>query len=189
MLSHPDLDKRVRQLMLDELEWDIRHGTLHVSSRLSNTGQQNYPVLLSEALRHHDDAWLTEQLGQFGRLRPAEMRRKTDGGYMAARVPAGAASTIAEAEFNRYYARGLCRLAEELGIAELEVYRAKEVAHPRPTSQRLLGTSVDARQLLQDLRSHPGVETALGVPGGYNSGLSVRLPGCGPGAGTPVATG
>ena len=34
--------------------------------------------------------------------------------------------------------------------------------------------AVDA--LLRDLRSHPGVETSLGLPPGPNSGLSVQLP-------------
>ncbi len=176
MLKLPHLSNRVRQLMLDELERDVRGGTVYVSPRLSNTGQQNYLALLREALRNHDDVWLADQLRQLGRLRTSEPRRKPRGGYTTVRVPAGAAETIAEGEFNRYYARGLCRLAGEDGIPELNVYRAREVANPRAVSQGLVGTPVNAQQLLQDLRAHPGMDTALHVPAGYNSGLSVRLP-------------
>ncbi len=176
MLKLVNLDDRVRRYMLDEFERDIRAGTLHVSDRLSNTGQQNYATLLKEAIRWHDERWLAEQLESHGRLRASESRRKPKGGYTTARVPATAARTIAEDEFNRYYVRGLCRLAEEEGIPELVVYRAKRVAHPRPESQRLVGSRLNTRSLLNDLRAHPGTQTALGVPPGPNSGLSVRLP-------------
>src|SRR6266851_5569734 len=34
----------------------------------------------------------------------------------------------------------------------------------------------DPKALLTDLRSNPGVDTALGLPPGPNSGLSARLP-------------
>jgi hypothetical protein len=162
--------------MLDELEMDVRNGTLYASPRLSNTGQQNYAALFREAIRTHDDGWLAAELCRFGRLKPTEPRRKPKGGYTTAKVPVTAAATIAEGEFNRFYARGLCRLAGEEGIANLIVYRAKPVARPRPESQRLVGTAVNAQQLLLDLRSHPGMETALHIPPGHNSGLSVRRP-------------
>jgi len=170
------LSDRVRHLMLDELEMDVRNGKLFVSPRLSNTGQQNYATLLREAIRAHDDEWLAEQLRGLGRIKRTETRRKPRGGFTTARVPMTEADTIAEGEFNRYYARGLARLAGEEGVPELEVYRAREVAAPRPESQRSVGTLVNAQQLLQDLRAHPGMETALNIPPGYNSGLSVRLP-------------
>jgi hypothetical protein len=83
---------------------------------------------------------------------------------------------LAEGEFNRYYCRGLCQRALEVGIEEVEVYRAKAVTTPRPESQRLIGRRLSARSLLNDLRTSQGVEPALGVPPGPNSGLSVRLP-------------
>jgi hypothetical protein len=176
MLKLIDLSDRVRQLMLDELEMDIRNGTLYVSPRLSNTGQQNYATLLREAIRSHDDAWLADRLRRLGRVKPTESRRKPKGGFTTARVPFTAAATIAEGEFNRFYARGLARLAGEEGIPNLEVYRAKQVARPRPESEQLVNTLVNAQQLLLDLRSHPGMEPALHIPPGHNSGLSVRLP-------------
>jgi hypothetical protein len=176
MLHYLNLDERVRRLMLDEVERDIERGTLFVSPRLTNTGVQNYATLLKEAIRDRTDAWLAEQLRGRGRLRTTEQRRKPKGGYSVAKVPAGAATTIAEGDFNQYYVRALCRAALEVGVPELVIYRAKRVARPRPESQQLLGRRISAAALLEDLRSHTGMEPALGLPPGPNSGLSVRLP-------------
>ncbi len=83
---------------------------------------------------------------------------------------------MAEGEFNRFYARGLCRRAIAEGIEALVVYRAKEVVNPRAESVALIGKSLPAKQLLEDLRAHIGTDTALGLPPGPNSGLSVKLP-------------
>lgn len=63
----------------------------------------------------------------------------------------------------------------DLGGNSVEVYRAKAVQQPRPQSERLVGTTVDVHRLLRDLRTNVGVDTALGIPAGPNSGLSVRL--------------
>ena len=75
---------------------------------------------------------------------------------------------------NRYYIRGLCRKAIADG-GEIEAYRAKNVNDPRPESQALIGTEMNANQLLEDLRTHNGVDTALGLPSGPNSGISARI--------------
>ena len=56
------------------------------------------------------------------------------------------------------------------------VYRAKEVVNPRAESVALIGKSLLAKQLLDDLRSNIGTDAALGLPPGPNSGLSVKLP-------------
>lgn len=37
----------------------------------------------------------------------------------------------------------------------------------------MIGKLITAEQLLQDLRTHPGVEPAMGLPPGPNSGLTV----------------
>jgi hypothetical protein len=171
-----NLDEHTRQLMREEIDWDVRHGTFHVSPRLSNTGQHNYLTLLTEAAREHDPDWLAGQLRRLGRLRTSEPRRKPTGGYTIARTPRTSAATLAEGEFNRYYARALARRAIADGVPSLVVYRAKPVARPRAGSEWMVGTTVDPRELLDDLRTHPGEETVLGIPGGPNSGLSVRLP-------------
>lgn len=83
---------------------------------------------------------------------------------------------MGEGEFGRYYARGLCRRAIDEGIAELEVYRAKAVMEPRPGSQAKIGLRVDPTTILKDLRQTQGVEPALGLPPGPNSGLTLRIP-------------
>ena len=38
---------------------------------------------------------------------------------------------MAEGEFNRFFVRALARLVIDDGLNELEVYRAKQVEHPR----------------------------------------------------------
>jgi hypothetical protein len=50
-----------------------------------------------------------------------EERRNPRGGITIARVPITAADTLAEGEFNRFYARALCRYALLHGIDALEV--------------------------------------------------------------------
>lgn len=64
----------------------------------------------------------------------------------------------------------------EDGITSLEIYRAKLVSNPRAESQARIGSRIDPQALLDDLRTHPGVDTALKLPAGLNSGLSVKLP-------------
>jgi hypothetical protein len=95
---------------------------------------------------------------------------------IVARVPITAAETLGEGEFNRFYIRALCVHAINDGIKTLIVYRAKVVANARVESEMKIDTGVDPVRLLGDLRNNPGVDTALGLPAGPNSGLSVRLP-------------
>lgn len=83
---------------------------------------------------------------------------------------------LAEGEFNRFYIRAICLRAIEDGISEVVVYRAKRVQHARSESERKIGQLVSAEPLLRDLREHPGADTALGLPPGPNSGLSIQLP-------------
>jgi hypothetical protein len=82
---------------------------------------------------------------------------------------------LAEGEFNRFYIRALCRRAIANGIPRLVVFRAKTVSNPRPESQEKIWLQIDPIVTLTDLRASPGVETALGIPGGPNSGLSVKF--------------
>jgi len=162
--------------MAEEVQRDVAAGTLYLSDRLSRTGSSDYPTLLGEAVNGQNDDWLATQLRQGGRINATEQRRKPKGGYATVSVPVTAAETLAEGEFNRFYIRGLCLRAIADGITELEVYRAKVVDSPRSESQRKIGSKVDPTTLLNDLRANPGVDTALGLPAGPNSGLSVKLP-------------
>jgi hypothetical protein len=175
-LNLVNLDRRVRDLMLTEFDLDLRKSDLYLPDRLSTTGRQVFGARLREAIDQHDDAWLADRLREGPNFNPREQRRRPSGGYTWAQMPANAPELLAESEFNRFYIRGLCLLAIADGGAGLVVYRAKEVRQPRPESERKLGAIVDPRRLLEDLRTHQGVDPALGVPAGPNSGLSVRLP-------------
>ena len=104
----------------------------------------------------------------------ATEQRRTKNGYSTVKVPVTAHETLSEGEFNRFYIRALClrAIAEE---SSLIYYRAKQVANPRSETQARIGKLADAQSLLSELRINPGVDTALGLPPGPNSGLSVRL--------------
>ena len=176
-LYFENLDERTRQLMLDEMEYDIEHHQLHISPFLSGQGQRDYENLLRDALQNGDDETLAQSLREHRRILRTLPRRNPSGGYSIAATAENAAQVLAESEFNRYYIRALARRAIEDGISELVIYRAKPVTNPRPESEARIETSLSPQELLEDLRSHLGDERpTLGVPSGPNSGLSVRLP-------------
>lgn len=172
-----NLDDRTRQLMLDEMEYDVANNQLHISPFLSGQGQRDYANLLREAIQSGNDETLAESLREHRRILRTLPRRNPKGGYSISATPENAAQVLAESEFNRYYIRALARRAIEDGIPELVIYRAKPVSNPRPDSEARIETTLSPQELLDDLRSHPGDEPpTLGVPSGPNSGLSVRLP-------------
>ncbi len=171
-----NLDPATRSRMSQEVAVDTTEGKLYISPRLTPEGAARYPTLLAEAVASHDMTWLASQLRHSGSLLAKEQKRKPSGGYTLADVPYTAADTLAEGEFNRFYIRGLCLRAVEENIPVLIVYCAKEVANARSESQRKIGTSVNPQVLLADLRTHVGVDTALGLPQGPNSGLSFYIP-------------
>jgi len=175
-LDYRDLDQTTRHFMVDEIDMDVANGSIYLSSWLSEAGIRDWPMLLRQAAESHDDDWLAHQLRGTGRLHESVPRRKPKGGYTTARVPITAPETMAEGEFNRFYVRGLCRRAIKDGVRSLVIYRAKQVASPRPESEQKLGVGVDPNAILADLRATQGVEPALGVPPGPNSGLTVKLP-------------
>ena len=160
--------------MLDELEQDVASNKLYLSPRLNDAGRRNYENLMRSAIQKGDDISLANSLA--GMSKDYEQRAKKSGGYTTVKVPVTAPETLAEGEFNRFYCRGVCRRAQEEGLDEVEVYRAKAVRNPRPESQVLVGSKIKADRLLHDLRTNIGVDTALRVPAGPNSGLSIRLP-------------
>lgn len=172
-----NLDDRTRQLMLDEMEYDVTHNQFHISPFLSGQGQRDYANLLREAIQSGNDETLAASLREHRRILRTLPRRNPKGGYSISATPENAAQVLAESEFNRYYIRALARRALEDGIPDLVIYRAKPVSNPRPESEARIETTLSPQELLDDLRSHPGDEPpTLGVPSGPNSGLSVRLP-------------
>lgn len=173
---YENLDERTRSYMLQELEADRKQGLLYLSPRLNDEGRAAFPALLAEALHAHDGQWLAEQIREQGYLNPYEERHTMRGDIVQAQLPANAAEILAQDEFNRYYMRGVCLRALASGLEVVEVYRGRESAQPRPASQARIGESVDTQQLLEDLRAWPQKEPVLGIPTGFNSGLTVRLP-------------
>jgi len=174
-LAYANLDETTRRYMLEEIALDVTNGDLIMGRRLTETGRARWLALLNEAAASHNDDWLAAQQKVEGLIKAKETRHLKSGKVVEVDVPITAAETLADGEFNRFYIRGLCRRAEDAGIPALLVYRAKAVENPRPSSQALIGTMIDAQTLLNDLRTHQGVEPALKMPGGPNSGLSVKL--------------
>lgn len=173
-----NLDETTRAAMLSELERDLAVDNLYISPRLSPRGIKDYPELLRAAIQGGDAATLAAALSSPGRLLSHETARNPRGGPdIIKRVPVTASQTMAEGEFNRFYARGVCvrALAEDGPAARVTIYRARESSNPRSESLALVGTNVLAAALLEDLRTHIGMDTALHLPSGPNSGLSVHL--------------
>lgn len=175
MIQYENLDDQTRKFMLHEFDSDVANGSLYLSPRLNDLGRQDYPSLLRKAIISHDDVWLARRLHDNKLIKTYEVRRKPGGGSVRARVPYSAADTLAEGEFNRFFIRGLCARAVKQGTKEVQVYRGKAVRKARPESEILIGSTKKAKNLLNDLRMKIGEEPCLGLPGGPNSGLTVRL--------------
>lgn len=175
-LKYQNLDDATRRFMLEEIERDVSNGSIYISNFLTQRGCEEWPEMLREAASTGNDDTLAAAIRSNNCLKREYQRRKPKGGYTMAAVPVTAHQTMGEGEFGRYYARGLCRRAIDEGISQLEVYRAKEVREPRPASEAKLGMLVNPTTILNDLRETQGVEPALGLPPGPNSGLTLRIP-------------
>jgi hypothetical protein len=174
MFEWPDLDARIRQLMLEEIDADEQAHKLYLSRNLSPMGLQDYPRHLREAARTGTEVTLAARLRQPGQMnarQPPQQRGRT---VSAPRMRDDAAEVLAEGEFNRFYIRALCRHAVETHHETVVVHRAKVVENPRPESEARIGEEIPARDLLQDLRTNIGKPTRFGLPE-VGSGLSVRL--------------
>lgn len=175
-MEYKHLDERTRALMLAEIERDISSGTLYLSDNLTPQGCNSFPDLLRKAARTGDDASLAADVRNCldSHEKP---RRLASGGFSKPPIMrSNAHEMLAEGEFNRFYMRAICLRAIEDGVEQVIVYRAKEVMKARSSSVQKVGQSMPTQALLNDLRTHIGVDTALGLPPGPNSGLCVRLP-------------
>lgn len=175
-LKYANLDTQTRGFMVEEIEMDVASDKIYRSSYLGQRAQGNWPDLLRDAAATGNDDTLAAELRKPGMLNSTTQRKKPSGGYTIAKVPRIAPEVLAEGEFNRYYVRGLCRRAIDTGIPRLEVYRAKAVMDPRPESEARIGHLIDPQAVLIDLRVSQGVETALGIPPGPGSGITVKIP-------------
>lgn len=166
-----DLDNTTRTHMLSEFDFDLQRGSLYMGKDLSPDGRARYPDLLREAITSGDDAQLEVRLSEPETFNAMGLRKGKP-----VKVPVNAPQRLAEGEFNRFYLRGLCLRAIDDGIDRVIVYRARASSSPRPESEALVGTSLDPKALLDDLRENLGIDTVLGLPPGPNSGLSACLP-------------
>jgi hypothetical protein len=155
----------VKELMLDEINLDERENRIYLSKFMPSHIKGKYIQILRNEIQNGSDITLGEKITQL-LLSTSPLSGRTK--------PWNAHVTFSEGEFNRFYIRGVCRKAIELG-KKVIVYRAKKVANPRHESQAKIGLRIDPEVLLNDLRIHQGVDTALGLPAGPNSGLSVKL--------------
>jgi hypothetical protein len=172
-----NLDPIVRLLMVEELALDTSLAKLYQGKRLTPYGLQDWPTALRTAFEVGNEVWLANWLGQTGRLELTESYTR-NGITRSRNVPISAATTFAEGEFNRFYIRAVCRQAINLRTGTATAYRARFSENPRPESIQIEGKQFDAESVLLDLRentSSDGVSTALGLPPGPNSGMSVRL--------------
>lgn len=172
-LNYLNLDQATRDHMKLEIEYDYDQDNFYRSNYLTQQGKDAWPELLAESI-DHDDFWLENEIQRRGLLAQFHTRKKPTGGTTQAKVPVTAAATLAEGEFNRLYARGLCARVIDEGGHTVEAYRARASANPRPESQAIIGKKFIARDILHDLRTNIGVDSALGVPPGPNSGISVK---------------
>lgn len=175
-LNYKNLDNRTREFMLQEIEHDVAEGRVYISNYLNAQGSAKWVEILREAAEFGNDDSMAQKIREQGLLKIEAERKKPKGGYTMARVPHTAPETLGEGEFGRYYVRGLCARAIEDDVAQLEVYRAKAVAQPRPGSEEKIGSLVEPKAILDDLRNTVGVEPLLGLPPGPNSGLTLMIP-------------
>ncbi|QDT94285.1 hypothetical protein [Gimesia algae] len=175
-LEYKHLDERTRRLMLEEIEHDVASSALYLSTNLNENGIAEYPDLIREAARSGDDDTLAAAI--VSRLNSHEKPRQLKSGKLSKPpvMRSNAHQMLAEGEFNRFYMRALCSRAIGDGVPSVIVFRAKTVEHARSASEQMIGRAMSADSLLEDLRNSTGVDTALGLPPGPNSGLSVHLP-------------
>jgi hypothetical protein len=175
-MDYLHLDERTRKFMLLEINDDHANGKLYFSKNLSAGGVTAFPEMLKSAAAQGNDVSLAQAIRPH--LNSHELPRKlTSGGYSAPPIMrSNAHEMLAEGEFTRFYLRGLCLRAIEDHIPAVLIYRAKHVENARSASTEKIGTSHSPASLLDDLRAHPGLDTALGLPPGPNSGLCAKLP-------------
>ena len=173
MFNLTDLEN-VREEMITEIKSDIDSGRLYISDRLNDVGKKKYSNLLLESARSGNIESFINSLGmQY--FKTHYLRKKPKGGYTEVRMPQNANVTLCEGEFNRFYIRAVCLKALNSGQRSVTTYRARQSTNPRPQSISIEGRQFDAEKLLEDLRENIGVDTALGLPPGPNSGMSVKL--------------
>jgi len=173
-LKYRVLDLKLRIHMLDELLEDVKKNTFNLSPRFVPGSEKKWIELLKESVKRHDDSWLALQMRIQGMLRTHETRMEQNGAVRMVSIPASASDSIAESEFNRFYVRAVCLDAISHQEEWVQICVGREVSSPRLASEVKVGKKINALKLLNELRANLEVDTALGIPVGPNSGLTVR---------------
>lgn len=175
-IKYENLDQNIRQHMINELDADIRSQNYYKSKRLKPGTEKVWLDIFRQAAELHNDVWLESQIRILKIL--VEREEQNRGGKIIVKdVPHDAAETLADGEFNRLYMRGVCLDVIKDNKDEVEVYRGKSVANARSESQQLIGKKLKAKLLLKELRDfnkNIGADSALGLPPGPNSGITIK---------------
>ncbi|QIB05799.1 hypothetical protein GZ982_14095 [Pseudomonas fluorescens] len=169
-LNQKDLNPEIRGLMIQEMDRDLAGQNLYLSPRLNAQGRNVWHLLLKEASANHSDDWLANEIVRQRLLNPHDLRQ---GKPIAMRHDAH--QMLAEGEFNRFFMRGICLKAIEIGAPAVVGYRARASQNPRPESLAIIGKRFEPCEFLDRLRSAIGADTPFGYPGSANSGLSVEF--------------
>lgn len=169
-----NLDSITRNYMLSEVNMDFEKDSIYYSKYLKSGLEDSWNNIFIKAVIEHNDVWLEQQTEIQELLVKTYQKRNPTGGFTTAKVPYTAPQTLAEGEFNRFYCRGLCVRAIKEGKM-VQVYRGKNVANARSESKQMIGQIISPKELLDHLRTNVGVDTALGLPAGPNSGLTIKL--------------
>lgn len=168
------LDSYTRRLMLAELESDIADGTVYLSPQLSDEGLRLYCHFLRTAIETGTEDSFAESLYTCDGVRPpSRWQHPREVGPDAAL--ADVTFRLAEREFHRFYLRGLCQRALELGVTTLMIYRARPADAGRAPSNAMIGVRIDAKSLLEDLRGTFRSLPPHGLPQCRDPGLSARF--------------
>jgi len=168
-----NLNEITRELMISEINSDNEKERLYFSKRFNENGHKIYLSMLLDAVISGDEETLAISLKTNNCFAEKEARSGKNG-ITYVKIPETANRTLAENEFNRFYIRSLALQAITSGQT-LTIYRARHSDNPRHESQIMIGVKILPDKLLTDLRNNIGVDTALGLPAGPNSGLSVKL--------------
>ena len=161
-----NLTQEVRHEMLNELISDIEDKKTYLSNRLTEAGKEIFVDALKNSIQSGDELTFEEAIANY--FEPNEVVQGK-----SKKVPANAAQLLSQGEFNRYYIRGICLVALQKKLEEVEIYRARESSWSRPESEAKIGSKLNATLLLEDIRNNIGKQPEY-LPE-VNSGLSVFI--------------
>ncbi|MGE5417764.1 MAG: hypothetical protein ACM3UZ_13585 [Acidobacteriota bacterium] len=173
-LELDNLDTKTRRLMMEELQMDIENRDVYISARLNQKGASMFTDLLKKSIDMGSANTFALDLKLNGCFNTTEPRSSRTGGITKSRVPENAHEILAEREYNRYYARAVCRRADAVS-AFVEIYKARQLEGLPPEVDSMVGKQLDPTHLLEALRKNKGFEPSIGLPSALFSGLSIRM--------------